>query len=52
MSEKKREMLHRTSRKHSCYVLDVAARDMPMHEVQMVGFTIEEAVTKAVFNAR
>lgn len=50
--EKKRIMLERNSRKFDCYTLDVANRDMSMHEIKMLGHTVEEGANKAVYQAR
>lgn len=47
-SDKKKEMASRNERKHNCYVLDVAHREMNLHEIKMLGLSIEEAVNEAV----
>lgn len=51
ISDKKREMAIRNSKKFGCYVLDLSHREMPLHEIKMLGLTIEEGVNLAVKNA-
>lgn len=46
--EKKKELIYRNSKKHGCYVLDVPHRDMSLHEIKMLGLSIEEGVNEAV----
>jgi len=41
-------MIYRNSKKQGCYVLDVPHRDMSLHEIKMLGLSIEEGVNEAV----
>mmetsp|Transcript_7603 Transcript_7603/g.12779 ORF Transcript_7603/g.12779 Transcript_7603/m.12779 type:complete len:335 (-) Transcript_7603:48-1052(-) len=47
-SEKKKDMAYRNGRKFGCYVLDVTNKDVNIHEVSMLGLTIEECVNQAL----
>lgn len=47
VTEKKRELADRNSKKFGCYVLDVNSKDMTMHEIKMLGLSIEEGVNEA-----
>lgn len=47
ITEKKKELAGRNSKKFGCYVMDVGHKDMTMHEVKMLGLSIEEAVNEA-----
>lgn len=48
VSEKKTELVERNSKKFGCYVMDVNHKDMTMHEIKMLGLSIEEGVNEAV----
>ena len=48
IADKKREMAERNTKKFGCYVLDLNHRDVPLHEIKMLGLTIEEGVNIAV----
>lgn len=48
IADKKRELAERNAKKFGCYVLDVSHRDMSLHEIKMLGLTIEEGVNLAV----
>ena len=50
-SEKKREMMLRNAKKYGCYTLTVNHRDMSLHEIKMLGVSIEEGVNNAVKKA-
>ena len=52
IADKKREMAERNTKKFGCYVLDLNHRDVPLHEIKMLGLTIEEAVNIAVKKAQ
>ena len=41
-------MASRNERKYGCYVLDVSHREMSLHEIKMLGLSIEEGVNEAV----
>lgn len=51
IADKKREMAERNTKKFGCYVLDLNHRDVPLHEIKMLGLTIEEGVNTAVKEA-
>ena len=46
--DKRKEILIRNSKKHGCYNLMVSHRDMILHEIKMLGVSIEEGVNEAV----
>lgn len=46
-SEKKKELADRTAKKFGCYVLDIGHKDMNLHEIKMLGLSIEEGVNEA-----
>ena len=48
LSDKKKEMAIRNTKKYGCYVLNVNHRDMSLHEIKMLGCSIEEGVNEAV----
>lgn len=48
IADKKMELAERNSKKYGCYVLDIHHRDMPLHEIKMLGISIQEGVTIAV----
>lgn len=46
-SEKKKEIAERNAKKFGCYVLDIGHKDMNLHEIKMLGLSIEEATNEA-----
>lgn len=47
-SDRKRDIAMRNSKKFGCYVLDISHKEMSMHEVKMLGVSIEEGVNEAI----
>jgi len=48
LNERKRDIAVRNAKKFGCYVLDIGHKDMSLHEIKMLGLTIEEGVNEAI----
>lgn len=47
-SDKAREIAERNAKKFGCYVLNLNFKDIPLHEIKLLGVSIEEGVNEAV----